>query len=26
LFLSFEGIYDAEKAKGVVFLAALEEH
>jgi hypothetical protein len=24
--LSFEGIYDAEKAKGVVFLAALEEH
>jgi hypothetical protein len=24
LFLSFEGIYDAEKAKGVVFLAAQE--
>jgi hypothetical protein len=26
LFLSFEGIYDAQKAKGVVFLATLEEH
>jgi hypothetical protein len=24
LFLSFEGIYDAEKSKGVVFLAAKE--